>query len=254
MRPPAGSARISKVRKDGTVLYFGNTSKKLVSNMYCELIDHMGTDITVVDAARVSFSKRASWKMGTDLAVQELSERDKKLIQYLAKHNHWTPFGHCSLSFHIAVPIFVARQLQKSQVGLCWNEVSRRYVDSSPQVWMPSQWRGRPTDKKQGSSDEIIEWADRETRVSTVADNAMKNSIEAYQTLIESGVAPEQARMVLPMNTMTEFFWSGSLPAFARVCNLRCKEDTQQETQEVANLIDGLAKDKFPVSWEALRG
>jgi len=222
--------------------------------MFVTYIDKMGTDKTVVDAARVSFSKRTQWAKNIPATgIYELSDKDKKLIKYLATHNHWSPFSHCSLSLSIAAPIFVARQLMKHQVGLSINEVSRRYVDHPPEFYSPDTWRGRPVDKKQGSSDETIAWLNRERRVGSEVHKAERHCAELYQSMIVAGVSPEQARMVLPQSMMTEFFWSGTLYAFARVCNLRCKPDTQEETREIAWKIDEIAKEHFPVSWAALR-
>ena len=208
------------------------------------LVDKMGSDLSVVNAARVSFAKKHE-------AFKESS--DTKLIQYLSRHGHWTPFGHCTLSFHITAPIFVARQLVKHQVGLVWNEVSRRYVDGKPEYWMPEHWRKRAEDKKQGSSDEYVDWLSGEERTSTRVYHVSKLAVHTYETLIGAGVAPEQARMVLPQSTLTEWYWTGTLYAFSRVCNLRCKPDTQLETQTIANKIDENARTEFPVSWSALR-
>ena len=208
------------------------------------LVDKMGSDLSVVNAARVSFAKKHE-------AFKAPS--DTRLIQYLARHGHWTPFGHCTLSFHITAPIFVARQLVKHQVGLVWNEVSRRYVDGKPEYWMPEHWRKRAEDKKQGSSDEYVDWLSGEERTSTRVYHVSKLAIHTYETLIGAGVAPEQARMVLPQSTLTEWYWTGTLYAFSRVCNLRCKPDTQLETQTIVNKIDENARTEFPVSWSALR-
>ena len=211
--------------------------------MNVTLIDSMGTDLSVANAARVSFAKKN----------EEFKEPgDRKLINYLAKHGHWTPFGHCMLSYHIKAPIFVARQLVKLQVGLVWNEVSRRYVDEDPEFYFPETWRGKPTDKKQGSSEEEILWLDREHQVGTAVRQSSTGAGALYRDMLDVGVAPEQARMVLPQNTYTEWYWTGSLFAFSRVCNLRCKGDTQEETRDVAWEIHDLAKEKFPVSWPAL--
>jgi len=219
------------------------------------LIDSMGTDLTVANAARVSFNKKAQWeKFIPGQGILELAERDKKLIRYLAKHGHWTPFGHATLSYHIKAPIFVARQLVKHQVGLVWNEVSRRYVEDEPEYWVPDTWRGKPTDKKQGSSEETIEWLDREVRVGSAVRQSSKAAIILYRDMLDVGVAPEQARMVLPQNVLTEWYWTGSLYAFARVCNLRCQPDAQKETRDICWNIDQLANVSFPISWEALRG
>ena len=212
--------------------------------MKVTLIDKMGTDLTVANAARVSFAKKNT----------EFKEPgDRRLINFLGKHGHWTPFGHCTLSFHIEAPIFVARQLVKHQVGLVWNEVSRRYVDYEPDYWLPEHWRARAEDKKQGSSDdEHIDWIDREQRTGGLVAKACDFALKTYKILLDAGVCPEQARMVLPQNVYTEWYWSGSLYAFARVCNLRCQPDAQKETRDVAWEIHDLAKEKFPVSWPAL--
>jgi len=202
--------------------------------MNVNLIDVMGTDLSVVNAARVSFAKVSN----------ELSDKDEKLIKYLAKHNHWSPFGHASLQFRIKAPIFVARQLVKHQVGLVWNEVSRRYVDDEPEFYIPSEWRLKADDKKQGSSDETIEYN---------LGSTLEFIKTTYQNMLKANIAPEMARMILPQNLYTEWYWSGSLMAFARVCNLRCKSDTQMETQHIADCIDWHLHQKFPVSWGALR-
>ena len=211
--------------------------------MDVELIDHMGSDASVVNAARVSFGKR----------IKEMSEGDTKLIKYLAKHNHWSPFGHASLQFRIKAPIFVARQLVKHQVGLTWNEISRRYVDYEPEFYEVDSWRGRPINKKQGSSEEEIEWIDRGSRTDSLQSQVETIALKNYNRMLEAGIAPEQARMILPQSMMTEWYWSGTLYAFARVCNLRCAEDAQYETRIVANFINDECKELFPISWEELR-
>ena len=201
-----------------------------------ELIDQMGTDLTVVNAARVSYAGHKD----------TFDDRDERLIKYLAEHNHWSPFGHASMQFRIKAPVFVARQLVKHQVGLIWNEVSRRYVDYEPEFYHPKTWRGRPRDSKQGSEGEVA--------VDQGYYERLMNSMSTYYALLlNSGVAPEMARMVLPQSMMTEWYWSGSLHAFARVCNLRCAEDTQLETRQVADQIDSAAKNAFPVCWRYLR-
>lgn len=225
--------------------------------MEVTLIDHMGTDLSVVNAARVSFSKESEWESITPAGPVSnlLKESDEKLIKYLAKHNHWTPFGHCSVSFRIKAPIFVARQLGKHQVGLVWNEVSRRYVDSQPEFYCPEYWRGRPTDKKQGSSEEEIDInPPTGTGPSLVSDyeQAIRRCMWTYDELLRKGVAPEMARMVLPQSMFTEWYWTGSLIAFSRVCSLRIKEDVQEETRDIASLIDIECEKLFPVSWEQL--
>lgn len=208
--------------------------------MKVELIDKMGTDLSVVNAARVSYSKT---KEAFDVV------KDEKLIKYLAEHEHWSPFAHASLQFRIKAPIFVARQLVKHQVGLVWNEVSRRYVDHAPELYKPDSWRGRPQNSKQGSEGEVK----LDQTINYNMETTMESCLILYNSLLQKGVAPEQARMVLPQSMMTEWYWSGTLYAFARVCNLRCKPDTQRETQEVANDIDRLTNEAFPRSWKHLR-
>ena len=207
--------------------------------MFVKLIDHMGTDLTVVNAARVSFGKQK----------EEISEGDKKLIGFLAKHGHWSPFAHCSAQFHIEAPVFVARQLVKHQVGLSWNEISRRYVDTNVEFYEVDKWRGRAEDKKQGSEGEI-----EQQGLCDFAKTLIENlALENYNKLLKAGVAPEQARMILPQSMMTEWYWSGTLYAFARVCNLRCAQDAQYETRVVANLIDEECGKLFPISWTELK-
>ena len=209
--------------------------------MEVTLIDYMGSDLTVVNAARVSFGKRKG--------KAEFDSSDKKLINYLARHNHWSPFGHCSIQFYIKAPVFVARQLVKHQVGLTWNEISRRYVNTEAEFFEPDVWRGAADDKKQGSSDETINISSHSKRV---YQQVLLKAKWTYEDLLKQGVCPEQARMVLPQSMITEWYWSGTLYAFARVCNLRCKPDAQQETREIANMIDKECGKLFPISWSAL--
>jgi thymidylate synthase (FAD) len=205
-------------------------------------IDHMGSDLSVVNAARVSFGKKSSMYENR-FGVWHLEEKDVKLIKYLAKHKHISPFGHAFASFHVKAPIFVARQLVKHKF-LRWNEISRRYVDDEPEFYVPDVWRGRSADKKQGSNG-TVEFVDH-------YEEEMSLDKSYYDYLLDCGVAPEQARMVLPQSTMTEWYWSGSLDAFAAMCNLRCKEDTQYETRLVANQISEEMGKLFPWSWAAL--
>ena len=218
----------------------------LGEKMQVKLIDKMGSDLSVVNAARVSFAKESEWEAIPEGGHIEglLSLADEKLIKYLAKHNHWSPFGHASMQFHIKAPIFVARQLVKHQVGLVWNEVSRRYVDDEPEFYTPKKWRLKADNKKQGSSDETIEYN---------IDGAIQFVTQTYNNLLREQVAPEMARMVLPQNLYTEWYWSGTLMAFARVCNLRCAKDTQWETQQIANQIDKFGEELFEHSWKELR-
>ena len=205
-------------------------------------IDHMGSDLTVANAARVSFGKTSEME-DDPWGPPKLKAKDDKLIRYLAKHKHISPFGHCFASFHIKAPIFVARQLVKHKF-LRWNEISRRYVDDEPEFYVPDVWRGRSADKKQGSEGAV------KLELPLLAAHA--TALEQYEDLLQQGVAPEQARMVLPQSMMTEWYWSGSLDAFSDMCNLRCKSDTQAETREVAKQIDHRMIELFPVSWDAL--
>ena len=220
-------------------------------------IDHMGSDLSVVNAARVSFGKRSDWEFGDDKDYSaytfgqedgqiwlKLSDRDTKLIKYLAKHKHISPFGHSFASFHVKAPVFVARQLVKHKF-LRWNEISRRYVDDEPEFYVPDVWRGRSEDKKQGSEGEV-------SVPYLVPHEFNRSALYEYETLLEAGVAPEQARMVLPQSTMTEWYWSGSLDAFADMCRLRCKPDTQYESRLVADKISAEMAKLFPISWAAL--
>ena len=208
---------------------------------------HMGNDLTVCNAARVSFGKETEWDYEESDAYsfkQHLKTKDEKLIQYLAKHKHISPFGHCFASFHVKAPIFVARQLVKHKF-LRWNEISRRYVDSEPEFYVPAVWRGRSADKKQGSEGEVKTNANVEYQ-----NNVM---LQLYKQQLDEGVSPEQARMILPQSMMTEWYWSGSLDAFVDMCNLRCTDDTQRESRIVADAIDEEMERLFPVSWSALR-
>ena len=216
---------------------------------------HMGDDITTVNAARVSFAKQSKL-VCTDLiqGTYDVDKRDKKLISYLAKHKHLSPFNHASVTFVCKAPIFVARQLVKHEY-MPWNEVSRRYVSDNIEFYRPDVWRGQAADKKQGSAGEV-------TEIDTVlygmhmpqdfADRHNKSCLHIYQCMIDAGVCEEQARMVLPQNTMTEWYWTGTLGAIAKMCNLRCKPDTQYETRLIADQISDKMGQLFPVSWQAL--
>lgn len=236
-----------------------------ISPMKVELIDTMGSDLSVVNAARVSFHKESDWEIdtvhGDEPHIFEnmyvLSEKDQKLINYLATHGHWSPFAHTSLQFRIKAPIFVARQLVKHQVGGVWNEVSRRYVDDEPEFYFPDVWRGKPVNAKQGSSEEVIDVSIKSSleirkEYWWIAESAAQFALETYLRYIKLGVAPEQARMILPQNTMTEWIWTGSLMFFARVCKQRLDAHAQQETREVAQQINDLIPEEFQHSWKAL--
>ena len=209
-------------------------------------IDHMGNDLSVVNAARVSFGKKSKLEC-IDMVKGKyvLNNKDTKLINFLAKYKHKSPFNHSFVTFHVKAPIFVARQLVKHEY-MPWNEISRRYVDSEPEFYVPDEWRGRSEDKKQGSDGVITDIDPR------VADYMVVGAKQDYNYLLSKGVSPEQARMVLPQSTMTEWYWSGTLYAFAKMCQLRCAKDTQQESREVAMQVSEYMEKLFPASWDAL--
>lgn len=208
-----------------------------IANMDVEYLDHMGTDLSVVNAARVSFDKEHD---------EFDYKTDRGLIKYLATHNHWSPFAHCSASFRVKAPIFVARQLMKHTVGFSWNEVSRRYVNSEPEFYFPSVWRKAAENVKQGSSNDPVPFITDPSKSSTAA------ALETYQYMMKLGVCAEQARMVLPQNMMTEWIWSGTLYAWARMCALRIDAHTQAETRVIAHNISDHMAEMFPTSWEFL--
>lgn len=236
--------------------------------MLVTLVDHMGSDLSVVNAARVSFDKESEWaqsyaeKFPDDPypnVLDVLKDSDVKLINYLAKHNHWSPFAHTSIQLRVKAPVFCARQLVKHQVGGVWNEVSRRYVDSEPEFYFPEVWRGRPVNAKQGSTGvvERVRFHDNsgngvEYGVGGTVRRFIAQSLGMYEDLIDGCVAPEQARMVLPQNMHTEWIWTGSLMFFCRVCRERLAPGAQQETREVAEQIAEIVAPLFPVSWSAL--
>lgn len=208
-----------------------------------ELLDSMGSDLTVVNAARVSFAKES----------KEFSNADGKLIKYLAKHNHITPFFHPQIQFRIKMPIFVAREWYRHTIGFARNEVSRRYVDTPPEFYMPAEenLRERDTNKKQGSKSTPVEDAEYSN---AMIHNCVKYCADTYRDLLDRDVAPELARMILPQNMYTEFIETGSLAAYARLCKLRTSPDAQKEIQVYAKAIEKLMMSKFPVSWAALMG
>jgi thymidylate synthase (FAD) len=218
--------------------------------MKVEYVDHMGSDVNVVNAARVSFAKE----------VEEFHiEKDTKLINYLAKHNHWSPLAHTSISIRVKAPIFMARQFVKHQIGLVWNEESRRYIDEEPEFFNPLTWRSKPDNVKQGSKGShsmMIEYGtngkDGCCDLALAVIELAEESLHLYNTLIAEGVAPEQARMILPQSAMTNWIWTGSLVAFARIVKLRTEEHAQIEAQELAKKIAEVVEPLYPVSWKAL--
>ena len=224
--------------------------------MKVEYIDHMGSDLSVVNAARVSFDKEST---ATDWHTVQIGNRtvwvpligdsDFRLIHYLAEHGHWSPFAHAFVSLRWKAPIFVARQLVKHQVGLAWNEVSRRYVKTEPELWFPYVYRESAENVKQGSSQR--QYIDDNGQVQFLEQEALRMSV-AYSQVVARGMCPEQARMFLPQNTYTTWGWSGSLYAFARVYNQRTEPTAQQETRQLVLTLDEICGKLFPVSWGAL--
>ncbi len=218
---------------------------------FVELIDSLGNDLTVVNAARVSFGKRKT----------ELSDGDRKLINYLAAHQHWSPFRHVQLQFHCKVPEFVARQWYKHVVGIAysegvtvdhaWNEISLRYVDASDfEFYTPDGFRMQSENNKQASRDEQVVDADGHLREQY--RNHCRQAFALYDELVTAGVAKEQARGVLPLNIYTEFYWTVSLQAVVNFIKLRKHEGAQYEIREYANAIEKLTSQVVPISYEAL--
>lgn len=250
--------------------------------MKATLIDTMGDDLRVVNAARVSFNKESEWERGQiddggacSKMGNILSEKDQRLISYLASHNHWTPFSHVMITMREDVPIFVARQRFKHMVGFTYNEVSRRYVDDSPEFYIPDVWRKRAENAKQGSSDEEIivmdipwetvvagvdeqgAYYDEVYKTVTISDEYQQfihTASELYETMIKAGIAPEQARMVLPQSMYTSYYVTGSLAAWARAYKLRIDPHAQKEICDLAEQW-GQIFDSIPslhYSWKAL--
>lgn len=208
--------------------------------------ERWGNDLDVVNAARVSFNKEAT----------EFGAKDEKLINYLAKHKHFSPFNHSFISVRVKAPIFVARQLVKHKF-MPWNEVSRRYVDEEPEFYFPDYWRKKADNVKQGSSDAVFEgnvycpYEGCKVRHTLGIENALETTLRMYQDMLEQGCCAEQARMILPQNTMTEWIWSGTLGAFCDMLVLRLDPHTQYESRIVANKIKELIEPVFPVSLKA---
>lgn len=269
-----------------------------MSEMICKYMAHMGNDILVLDAARVSFGKETHYIGAADAGLNRLhvenldnvdfkdgmyldylnklldvmpedadpnsgnflKRADFRLLHFLAEHEHLLPFRHPKVTLRCKVPLFVARQLGKHQVGLDWSEESRRYIDSEPEFWWPDKWRKRAADKKQGSSDEASEcmhdekhgggnWA---TIDEYVRDEVIGSVIGMYNAMIKERVAPEQARMILPQNMMVNFVWTGSLLAWFHLYRMRTDPTTQKETKDFAEMVGEHMKRLYPVSWDAL--
>lgn len=219
------------------------------SDIEVKYIDHQGTDLSIVNSARVSFNKKSKWE--SEDGFRKLSEKDEKLIKYLAKHKHTSPFNHTFLTMYVKAPVFVARQLVKHKF-MPWNEVSRRYVDDEPEFYIPKHsWRLKAENVKQGSSDGYVD-EDTSVYIQRDVEQTTRIALQTYQFMISQNVAAEQARVILPQNMMTEWYWSGTLGAFADMLRLRLSPYTQKETREVAEKIEAFIGNLFPVALPAL--
>lgn len=205
--------------------------------MKVEYVDHSGSDLLVVNAARASFSKES----------KEFSDKDAKLIDFLAREKHVLPFRHPHITLRCKAPIFLARQLGKHQVGMSWSEESRRYIDSPPEFFWPDKWRKRAENVKQGSSDEEVDFD-----AAGYARSAAQVALEVYERLLEGGVAPEQARMILPQNMYVNWVWTGSLLSYVHLVKLRKEAHAQREAQDFAKMVEAVVAPLYPVSWEML--
>lgn len=219
--------------------------------MKAEYVDHLGDDLRVVDAARVSFDKKSRWYFNEETKLHELCIKDVRLIRYLAKHGHWTPFSQPQITLRLTVPIFVARQDFKHQIGFTRNEVSRRYVDDDPEFFVPDVWRSRPEGSvKQGSGE-----AHEDSEIWGVVYEALIHHTNGlYRDMIGAGIAPEQARMILPQSMYTSYYTTGSLAAWARAYSQRVDAHAQKEIQDLYTEVGKIIAPLFPVSWEALTG
>lgn len=234
--------------------------------MKIEYVQHWGDDLTVVNAARVSFDKESEWEekvvdvVGGFRTEKVLSDRDKKLVRFLAREGHTSCFEHMGATLRLKVPIFIARQIQRHRT-FSYNEISRRYVDDEPEFFWPDKWRKRAENVKQGSSDEPSEYMHDEkygggnwnTINEYVQDEVIGTVVRMYEDMIAKGVAPEQARMILPQNMYTEFYMSGNLRAWNHFLALRLDAHAQKEVQDVAKMVQDILMPLFPVSMEALR-
>tara|TARA_R100001509_G_scaffold165332_1_gene146458 strand:+ start:4970 stop:5710 length:741 start_codon:yes stop_codon:yes gene_type:complete len=237
---------------------------KILNAGHVELVDHMGNDLTVVNAARVSFNKESEWTYDEEAMerikgsnwqsdrlreeFKKLSDADKKLISYLAKHKHWTPFAHPQITLRIKAPVSIRTQFFKHKQGFVENEISRRYVSYDPEFYLP-HWRGQPKNGAKQGSEDFIALPSESIRAYSKALDA---SLEAYHKLIDSGVAPEQARFVLPQAMYTEWYWTGSLAAYARFYSQRSDPHAQWEIREYARVIGEIIQPLFPFSWKSL--
>ena len=219
---------------------------------FVRMIECMGSDLTVVNSARVSFHKESEWEHpDSHVPANILSEKDKKLIKYLAQHKHWTPFAHPQIMLHIKAPISIRTQLFKHKVGFVENEISRRYVTEEPEIYIP-KWRSKPTNGAKQGSEDFITNEDTVVAAEAMYFGVASDALKTYKWLLEAGVAPEQARFTLPQGTYTEWYWTGSLAAYARVYKQRIDPHAQWEVREYASAIGHLIQPCFPASWQEL--
>lgn len=214
---------------------------------FVELIECFGNDLTIVNAARVSFNKTSEFELVD--GHEQLPERDSQLIDYLAKHRHIAPFFHPQLRFRIRMPIFIAREWYRHTIGFCRNEVSRRYVTSEPECFVPQALRQRDVSVKQGSSAQLVNNTDQ--LVAQMAEY-MEKSVSYYNQLLAAGVCPEQARLILPQSMYTEFIETASLAGYARLAGLRLAPNAQREIGLYAGMVAQLVEPCFPIGWRAL--
>lgn len=239
-----------------------------MTDMFVEYVAHSGSDLLVVNAARASFGKESDWEVagyteetdtGSRIVMEwpeyTLSARDSKLIHYLAREKHVLPFRHPQITLRIKAPTFVCRQLGKHQAGFSWSEESRRYVDTPPEFYWPDKWRKRADNVKQGSSEEEVKAVQNGSYPTQfAAQYVIDTAVGTYNNMLKAGVAPEQARMVLPQNMMTTFVWTGSLLGYIQMLKLRLDSHSQKEIRDLAQMIADVIRPLFPVSYAALMG
>jgi len=216
--------------------------------MKVEYITHMGDDLFVANVARVSFAKES-----TTFTTREMLEKgsDEGIINYLARENHWTPFGHPQITLRVKAPVPIRTQCFKSKVGFVENEESRRYISTTPELFIPKEFRSKPEGNKKQGSGEVHPSSEYWKCLYTKVCN---EAVMLYEGMINNGIAPEQARFVLPQGCMVNWIWTGSLSAYSRFCNLRKDSHAQKEVQEVADQVDSIIRELFPYSWKALVG
>lgn len=254
-----------------------------MSKLVVEHVAHSGDDILVVDAARTSFGKQSKWEIKEDFdsiedaqafadthngrvdwnyissdswfggyPVEYLSDKDKKLLDYLAREKHILPFRHPQITLRCKAPIFLARQLGKHQVGMSWSEESRRYITTEPEFFWPDKWRKKADNVKQGSSDEAVGDDDWAYGLPSAISRHMSDAIYLYNDMLDSEVAPELARMILPQNMMTTWVWTGSLLSFYQMYKLRAEAHAQKEARDFAELVKSTVQPLYPEAWAAL--